>query len=209
MSELLVLRHAETVWHAENRYAGRTDIALTEQGVFQAEELGKWSVGADLSAVWCSPLIRARETAAPVGRAAGLQLVVDERLTELDFGAGEGLTAAEMAGVLGDARERFVRDPVAHYLPGGEDPAAAARRAVSALVEAAETAPRERVMVVAHSSLLRLALCEVLGVPLRRYRALFPEIGNCRGARLRYRDGEFALLGLNEPLVPDGSRAGR
>ncbi|WP_253768284.1 histidine phosphatase family protein [Goodfellowiella coeruleoviolacea] len=205
-TELVVVRHGETVWHAENRYAGRSDVELTDTGLAQAAELGAWASTADLVGLFCSPLRRSRRTALAVTERTGIQPVVDERLTELDFGAGEGLTSAEMAQQLGAARDRFVADPVAHHLPGGEDPVLAARRGLAGLVAAAETAPGGRVLVVAHNTLLRLVLCEVLGIPLSRYRRAFPSVGNCRGARLRYRDGEFGLLALNEPLTSTSNR---
>jgi broad specificity phosphatase PhoE len=200
-TEVLVVRHGETVWHKENRYAGRTDVALTGRGERQAAALSRWASGAGLAAVRCSPLGRAVRTARAVAETTGLDPVVDPRLTELDFGAGEGLTAAEMAQRLGVARERFEADPVRHHLPGGEDPVAAVRRGRAALLSAAAEHPGGRIVVVAHTTLLRLLLCDVLGIPLSRYRSAFPAIDNCRGARLRHRDGEFGLLGLNEPLA--------
>ena len=46
MTELLLVRHAETIWHRENRYAGRTDVALTNFGHEQADRLGRWAATA-------------------------------------------------------------------------------------------------------------------------------------------------------------------
>jgi broad specificity phosphatase PhoE len=199
-TELIVVRHGETVWHAENRYAGRTDVALTERGLAQAADLARWAAGAGLAGLRCSPLGRAARTAHAVAGTTGLPAVTDERLVELDFGRGEGLTAAEMDTRLGAARRRFESDPVRHHLPGGEDPAVAVRRGRAALLAAAGRHAGGRVLLVAHSTLLRLLLCDVLGIPLSEYRRAFPAIDNCRGARLRHRDGGFGLLGLNEPL---------
>ncbi|WP_086829238.1 histidine phosphatase family protein [Allokutzneria sp. NRRL B-24872] len=197
MTELIVVRHGETLWHKDNRYAGRSDVALTERGREQAAELAGWAEGADLAAVHCSTLSRAVITAEAVSGRTGLTPVVDARLLELDFGDCDGLTAAEMPA---DVRERFEADPVANHLPGGEHPEAAAKRFLDGLTAAVKEHDG-RVLVVAHSTALRLALCEVLGIPLARYRRAFPVIANCRGARLRVRDGEFSLLSLNERLA--------
>jgi broad specificity phosphatase PhoE len=65
MTELVLVRHGETVWHAENRYAGRSDVPLTPRGQEQAGALARWATGAGLDAVLTSPLCRARETAGP------------------------------------------------------------------------------------------------------------------------------------------------
>lgn len=200
MTDFVLVRHGETVWHADNRYAGRTDVPLTARGRRQAAELGAWAAGQRLDAVLCSPLSRARLTAEPAAAALGLTPRVDERLYEVDFGRGDGLTRAEMAEAFPEALAAFLADPVAHHLPGGEDPAAAADRAVGCLRETAHKLPDGRVLVVAHSTLLRLVLCELLGIPLARYRQVFPRLDNGALTELRLGDDRAALLRFNAPV---------
>lgn len=205
MSRILMVRHGETVWHEENRYAGRSDIALTPKGLEQAERLARWSLMAgDITSVSCSTLSRAQSTALPVAKALGLPLQVDERLVELDFGQGEGLTSAEMSQRMPAAFMAFRADPIVNFLPGGEDPVAAVERAMSALGAIAKSAgPDGRSLVVAHSTLLRLVLCKMLGIPLSHYRAVFPSFDNCALAEVGIApDGTASLLLFNVPL-PD------
>ncbi|NUT12685.1 MAG: histidine phosphatase family protein, partial [Nonomuraea sp.] len=54
MTDLVLVRHGETVWHAENRYAGTSDVDLTERGRDQAAMLAAWAAEAGLAAVWSS-----------------------------------------------------------------------------------------------------------------------------------------------------------
>lgn len=115
-----------------------------------------------------SPLTRACETAAPSAAAAGLDVVVDAALRELDFGAGEGLTSHEMRERFPADHERFVPDPAGAPLPGGEVPADAAARFLAALDGIAAVHPTGRVLVVAHDTVIRLVLCRVVGAPLAR-----------------------------------------
>ena len=96
MTNIILCRHGETVWHAENRYAGISDIDLTARGHDQAAQLADWARTAGLSAIYASTLSRAQVTAAASANTTGLSVRVDERLRELDFGEGEGLTTAEM-----------------------------------------------------------------------------------------------------------------
>jgi len=201
VTDLVLVRHGETVWHAENRYAGSSDVALTPRGREQAALLAAWARTAGLAAVWSSTLSRARTTAETCSAVTGLPLEVDARLCELDFGEGEGLTSAEMTARFPDARAAFVADPAAHPLPGGEDPVVAAHRFTECLQEIAAKHPDGRVLVVAHSSAIRLALCHLIGVPLKEYRRLFPAVGNCALTELRVRDGRTALLQFNTPPV--------
>lgn len=200
MTDVVLVRHGETVWHAENRYAGATDVALTARGREQAGALAAWARDAGLSAVWSSPLSRARETAAAVAGTTGLQPQVDARLAELDFGDGEGLTRGEMRERFPGALTAFLADPAAAPLPGGEDPRAACDRACAALADVA-AADGGRVLVVAHTTLIRLALCRLLGLPLADYRRRFPSLGNATLTELRLAPGApAALLRYNAAL---------
>ncbi|GGQ43738.1 putative phosphoglycerate mutase [Actinomadura coerulea] len=200
MTRLILVRHGETEWHADNRYAGISDVALTPRGLDQARALAAWAGTARPDAVWCSDLSRSRLTAAPSAAAIGARLHVDERLRELDFGHGEGLTRAEMERKFPEELRAFLADPVAAHLPGGEDPAAAARRFTACLDDIARLHEGGRVLVVGHSTAIRLALCRLLGMPLKDYRRRFPSLGNCALTEIRLRDGEAALLEFNTPL---------
>ncbi|MFI0259766.1 histidine phosphatase family protein [Streptomyces sp. NPDC017056] len=202
MTDFILVRHGETEWHAENRYAGLTDVALTGRGEEQAAALADWAATARLDAVWCSPLSRARRTAAPAAAACGLAPHVDARLYEVDFGRGEGLTRAEMHRRFPEELARFLADPVGHHLPGGEDPRAAAARAADCLADIERAHPDGRVLIVAHSTLVRVLLCHLLGIPLADYRRVFPQLLNGALTELRVRDGQAALLRLNVPAVP-------
>ncbi len=200
MTRIVLVRHGESEWHAGNRFAGRTDIGLTGKGRQQAEALAHWARTAGLTAVWSSPLRRARLTAEGAAHAAGLPLVLEERLLELDFGRGEGLTAAEMRAAFPEERAAFERDPVRHPLPGGEDPEAAAARGVAALQHIAASNPHGRSLVVAHSTLLRLVLCRLLCIPISHYRTVFPDFANGALTELHLRPRGWAMLTFNAPL---------
>lgn len=202
MTHVILVRHGETVWHDGNRYAGRTDVALTPRGRLQAAELAAWAAGQRIDAVFSSPLSRARLTAAPAGEALGLTPRVDERLSEVDFGRGEGLTRAEMRDRFPGELDAFLDDPVAHHLPDGEDPREAAARASACLADIAAAFPDGRVLVVAHSTLLRLTLCDQLGIPLSEYRRVFPHMDNGTLTELGLRDGQSSLLRFNAPAHP-------
>ncbi|GAB2844287.1 histidine phosphatase family protein [Streptomyces deserti] len=201
---LLLARHGQTVWHAENRYAGVSDIALTDTGRAQAEALGRWAAAHPVDAVWTSPLSRAIATAEPACRALGLTARREPGLRECDFGVVEGRTLAEFAAEDPERAAAFRADPVAHPFPGAEDPRAAAARGSAALRRIAAAHPGERVLVVAHNTLLRLVLCTLLSIPAREYRRVFPRLRNAAISELRMNsDGSAALLSLNVPCEPD------
>ncbi|MFI8187482.1 histidine phosphatase family protein [Streptomyces sp. NPDC085946] len=201
MTTLLLARHGQTVWHAENRYAGVSDIALTDTGRAQAEALGRWIAAHPVDAVWTSPLSRATATADPACRALGLTPHREPDLRECDFGVVEGRTLAEFAAEEPQHARAYRADPVAHAFPGAEDPAAAAARGAAALHRIAAAHPGGRVLVVAHNTLLRLVLCRSLHIPLREYRRVLPRLRNAAITELRVTDGSVALMSLNVPCA--------
>jgi broad specificity phosphatase PhoE len=200
MTHFFLVRHGATIWHAENRYAGVSDVVLDPRGYAQAERLAAWASEAGLAAVWSSPLSRARETAAPAARAAGLELQIDERLREIDFGKIEGKTMAEAEQLFSEEMRRFRVDPATYPMPGGEDPYRAAQRAVSALRDISASHPQGRVLVVAHNTLIRLTLCSLFSIPLARYRTVFPGVHNGALTEIRLDHDSAALLQYNCPL---------
>ncbi|MCY9784601.1 histidine phosphatase family protein [Nocardiopsis sp. EMB25] len=204
MTDLVLARHGETTWHVNNRYAGSSDIPLSARGRAQAEALAAWAGDAGLDAVWCSTLSRAQETALPSARAIGAEPRPDERLREIHFGEGEGRTAAEMERLFPQRRAAFVTDPVTHHLPGGEDPHLTVKRAVSCFDDIIHSHPEGRVLVVTHTTLIRLALCHLLHLPLREYRRLFPSVRNTGLTTLRLSGGHASLIDFN---VPPGAAA--
>lgn len=203
-STMLVLsRHGQTVWHRENRYAGVSDVDLTDAGRRQAEQLARWARAEQPHAIVCSPVRRALETARPSAQALGLEPVVMEGLRELSFGVAEGRTLAELERESDGSAivRRFRHDPVAHPFPGADAPSAAADRGAETLRAVAADHPGTTVLVVAHNTLLRLSLCSLLGIDVARYRNVFPLLDNGTITRLRISSsGEAALLSFNVPL---------
>jgi len=117
----VLVRHGETEWSASGRHTSRTDLPLTEQGRERARRLAGALGGGRFAAVFCSPLLRARETCELAG--FGEVAVTWDDLHEWDYGEYEGLTTPEI-------RER---DPNWSLwldgCPGGETPEQVGARA--------------------------------------------------------------------------------
>lgn len=204
---MLLVRHGETVWHRDNRYAGASsDIDLTERGIEQAGKLARWARTVGPAAVVTSPVRRAVETARPSADVLGLDLQQVDDLREVSFGVAEGRTIEEL--ILTDASmvQRFRADPVAHPFPGSESPTDAAHRASGAIRAIAGTTTARCVLVVGHNTVLRLALCDLLGVPISRYRTFLPKLDNGAVTAIGVPtdpDRYASLLSLNVHPRPD------
>jgi broad specificity phosphatase PhoE len=197
---LILVRHGETIWHRDNRYAGTSEVPLTERGRQQAARLARFADEAGLNAIYSSTLSRTIETATPSSTATDLDLVTDARLCEVDFGDGEGMTRAEMAEAFPAELEAYLAAPARHPLPGGEAGIDAIARAQPAVEDIVERHDGGRVLVVMHSTLLRLLIADAIGLNPDDYRRTFPSVDNCALNTLRYVAGEAALLGYNVPV---------
>ena len=161
-TRMLLLRHGQTELSVQRRYSGRGNPPLTDLGRRQAAAAaGYLAERAGISAVICSPLQRAHDTAAAAARALDVDLVVDAGLIETDFGAWEGLTFTEAAERDPDLHRRWLSD-TATAPPGGESFDEVLSRSVATRDRILAEHAGATVVVVSHVTpikmLLRLAL---------------------------------------------------
>jgi broad specificity phosphatase PhoE len=98
-SLIYLARHGETAWSVTGQHTGRTDLPLTERGERNARQLGRRLQGLRVAQVFCSPLLRARQTCELAGFGAastGVRMELEPDLVEWDYGDYEGLTTAEI-----------------------------------------------------------------------------------------------------------------
>lgn len=151
-----LVRHGETARSRLSEYSGRLDVALTATGRAQAASVARRLAGSGIDAVLSSPLERARDTAQAIADAARLELVVDERLTEIDYGPFEGLDREAALARFGTAFERWRADPFGAPLDGMEPLPAALARARAATADALHA--HDHPVLVGHQGILRIVL---------------------------------------------------
>ena len=165
MTRLVLVRHAEPDQSALGRCYGRLDVPLSPAGRRQAEELGASLTGLSPAAVYASPLARALETARPIAAAFGLEPVVHDGLSEIDFGELEGMRYEEIAAERPALFRVWMERPAEVRFPGGESLAELRARSLAAVDEIRERHEGEIVAVVSHGGVLRAVLADALGLP--------------------------------------------
>jgi broad specificity phosphatase PhoE len=159
-----LVRHGQTVMNVEHRFRGLLDIPLSEVGRAEAWNAARRLAGIGVSAVYTSPLGRAREVAHAICSATGIAAADDlGDLLNLDYGRWEGLTREECAEADPDEWECYALDPERAACPGGESLGSAADRVVNALRTIGRRHPGETVAAVSHGVMLRLAVLRVAG----------------------------------------------
>jgi broad specificity phosphatase PhoE len=162
--KLLLARHGQSVWNAERRFQGATDVPLSELGIAQARALGTALNGARLAAAYVSPFRRAVETAEVALAGRDVPLVTLDELRELSLGDWEGCTVDEIRGRDGDPYQRWLLAPHDCPPPGGE-PLERVSERVAAAVEriAARHDAADEVLIVAHGGVISVYACSLLG----------------------------------------------
>lgn len=195
MTAILLIRHA-----AHDRVgaylAGRTPgVRLSEAGLAQAARLGARLERESISALYCSPIERTRQTADAIAAASGLAIagVLDE-IAEVDFGTWSGRDFDDLnqdpEWRLWNARRSLARTP------GGETYGEVQRRAVLAIERLAAEAPDEILALVSHGDVIRSAVLHYLGMRIDDWRRV--EISPASITRLSIDGHSTRLLGLNE-----------
>lgn len=142
-------RHGQTQWNRENIVCGRTDLPLTDLGLGQAQLLAERTRDLKIDVIISSPMLRARQTAAPTAALHGLEVLVDQRLIEQDYGIYEGVSRFD-EGFLNNKRHFAFR------YPGGESMMDVAHRVYSLLEEIKTEYEGKNVLLVCHGGVCRV-----------------------------------------------------
>lgn len=170
MTQLILIRHGETLWNTERRMQGQLDSPLTERGLWQAQRLGERLKSQPFDSLYSSDLPRAWRTAECIAAETGHGILADARLRERHFGIFEGLTRADMERRDPEVHARFMtRDPQ-FAVPGGESPLAFMARVRAALEDLAARHAGQTIAVVTHGLVLDCAWRIATGLPLQESR---------------------------------------
>jgi probable phosphoglycerate mutase len=206
-----LVRHGETDWNVERRLQGHIDIPLNVRGLAQAEATARSLAGMRFSALYCSDLARARQTAAAITRRLPMPEATDARLRERHYGMFQGLTYDEAARRHPEFYRRFTARELEFTFPErGESLHEFAERIRAALHEIALRHRGEHVLVVTHGGVLDIAYRIAAGRDLATARD-FP-IPNAALNWIEHRDAGWRLLAwaderhLDDSLdeLPDG-----
>ena len=179
MTTIYLIRHGEVAGNsgAVRTFAGARDLELTPRGIEQARAIAQRMKGVPLDAVYASQLQRAWRTAEGIAAEHNLQVTRLAGWNEVNYGAWEGLSEAQILADYADLWKQRVADPWKVAPPGGESYAMLWARLKPQWDALLQKHAGETVAVVGHNGSLRVLLCELLGAPPSNARRL--QIGNC------------------------------
>ncbi|MDH3833671.1 MAG: histidine phosphatase family protein [Nitrosopumilus sp.] len=196
MGQIIFLRHGQAKNNTERILAGRTGgIPLTDTGIKQAEHTAQLLEHMNISAIYSSPIQRAKHTAEIVGKSNSLDITTDDRLIELDMGKFTGMPYDEIFNSHGNVFMKFYNGELEIAHNGVETFTEVKKRVLGIVEHVIEKHPNENVVLVTHMDPIKAMLSTIVDLsPTNLFELI---IANASLNIFREKDQKFSLSGLN------------
>ena len=195
MTELILVRHGETVWNVEKIYRGRADVNLDEAGIKQAELLGKYLGNWELEAIYSSSLKRALDTANIIARYHKIGVYIADGLIDFDYGEWQSLPEQEVRKSYPALLDKWHNNPQEVRMPGGESLADVRERAAG-VVDDVLSKYEGSVVLASHRVVNKVLICSLLGLDNSHFWNIKQDVGGI--TIFNYVDGRFVLTRHND-----------
>lgn len=196
MGSIIFLRHGQAKNNIERILAGRTPgVPLTEQGVEQAQTAAEFLEHMNISAIYSSPMERAKHTADIVGKHNSIDVAIDDRLIELDMGKFTGMPYNEIFSNHGNVFLKFYRGELEIAHNGVETFEEVKKRILSMVDHVIEKHPNENVVLVTHMDPIKAMLSTIVDLtPTNLFELI---IANASLNIFREHQKKFSVSGIN------------
>jgi len=196
LGQIIFLRHGQAKNNTERILAGRTKgIPLTEIGIKQAEHTAELLEHMNVSAIYSSPIQRAKHTADIVAERNSLDVTIDDRLIELDMGKFTGVPYDEIFTSHGNVFMKFYNGELEIAHNGVETFAEVKKRVLGLVDHVIEKHPDENVVLVTHMDPIKAMLSTIVDLsPTNLFELI---IANASLNIFREKERKFSLSGLN------------
>jgi len=200
---IYLVRHGETEWNRIRRFQGRSNLPLNQEGKKQVKALALALKNKPLMAIYTSPLLRALETARLIKVFHPSTPIFEEKgLIEMDLGEFDGMKVQDWAEQYPDIRKSWNENPASVKMPGGESLKEVQARAKETLERITRIYPTDTTILMSSHNFVNLTiLCDLLKIPLHRFRELRQE--NAAFNVIRKKGNRFYV-----ELVNEGSHLG-
>ena len=196
MGSIIFLRHGQALNNTERILAGRTPgVPLTEKGIDQAEKAAKFLEDMNISAIYSSPIERAKDTANIVGKHNSIDVNIDDRLIELDMGKFTGVPYDEIFSSHGNVFMKFYKGELEIAHNGVETFADVKKRVLGMVDHVIENHPDENVVLVTHMDPIKAMLSTVVSLSPENLFELI--IANASLNIFREYNRKFSISGIN------------
>ena len=193
MLEILLIRHGQTDWNRERRVMGDHPIGLNAEGRQQVENLSKLLSNVSFDALYCSPLMRTRESAEILNMERKLPIREEADLREIEYGEWVGKTFQEIRE--SDGFESYYRFPERPVGITGESLVAVCQRAAGLLEKLRSEWKEGRIACVTHADWVKCAILHTLKMPMNHLYQF--RIDNASVSLLSYENSMERVVSVN------------
>ena len=195
MTEIILARHGETAWNVAEVVRGRLGVELNETGQKQAALLAEYLSNLGIEALYSSPLPRALQTAETIAQHCKLEVNIEARLTDLDFGQWQGLSLQEVREKYGELYLLWENSPEQIRMPDGENLGDVRKRAM-AVVDSVVSKHAGKAVLVSHRVVNKVLICGLLGMDNSHFWNIQQDA--CGITHFSYERGRFILTKHND-----------
>ena len=196
MGQIIFLRHGQAKNNTERILAGRTEgVPLTDVGIRQAEHTAELLEHMNISAIYSSPIQRAKHTAEIAGQHNSVDVIIDDRLIELDMGKFTGMPYDAIFNSHGNVFMKFYNGELEIAHNGVETFSQVKNRVLGLVDEIIENHSDENVVLVTHMDPIKAMLSTIVDLsPTNLFELI---IANASLNIFREKDKKFSISGLN------------
>ncbi|PKO17768.1 MAG: phosphoglycerate mutase [Chloroflexi bacterium HGW-Chloroflexi-10] len=196
MTTFLFIRHGDTD-DVDEALAGQIDSPLNAEGFTQAGQLAIALSHLPIDFIFSSPLLRARQTAAPLAKALNLPVAIEPGFNQVNFGKWQGVDFRTLEQ---DPQwQAFQRNPVEMHSPGGDSAVSVLQRVEKTIYSLAEQHPSPALIAVfTHGSIVRHSVGAMISLPLKNFNYL--RIAPASVTTLSVKNKTGKLLHLNQQV---------
>ena len=194
MSRLFLVRHGETELQSSERLWGITDVKLGALGLKQAERLRDRLVEEKFDTIYSSNLKRALKTAEIIASRHKLPVITCPELREFNYGEIEGLNQEQIKELYPEFHKSMMQRSSNLRFPGGESVYQLNNRVSKFLPKLKKHTPKETILIVAHFGLLRVLLCRLLDIGIKRRWQIHLDLASLSILETNQKGGTLTLL---------------
>lgn len=196
MTRIIIVRHGQTKWNVGQIFRGRVDVPLNKTGKKQVQSLAAALSPYKISAIYCSPLSRARETAEIVAKTHRLEPKISNLLLDISYGKWQGLSHKEVVKKWPKVYKLWHEAPHKIKFPEGESLAEVRKRVEKFLDKVVSEHRGKTVVAISHRVAIKVLLCAALGLD-NSYFGKFKQ-NTASFSILECENGTFSLTCFNE-----------
>ncbi len=207
-TRIYLIRHGATTLTAEDRFAGASEVDLSDEGRWQVEALAMRLSDDHIKAIYCSPMRRTIETATIVAQPHSLTPIPRDGLREIHHGHWESMRRCDVEAQFPEEYIAWEEDPFIYTPLGGESGLSVMARALPVIRDIVSQHRDENVAVVSHKATIRLIISSLLGFDPRGYRDRLDMAPACLNV-LDFKDPVRARLMLFNDISHYADQPGR